>query len=473
LIEKKGGTLMKKTKKTLALTLAALLILCALPMHVLADDEGGDLSALTFNSVNILPSVQTGLATANPDSVAIEAATAVVVVEAANLDKGAATLIAFTDDDAVNPKYIYNPVVTPGVTTLATIASGTGYVSQALKYGDSVWIIDGDSAGTGDLQYVRVVISQAASGSIGGSNTVKSPAYNVVVPTNINFALNPLQIGSVSGASQITTADYKVINKSDANVLVDFAITANLLGGADFVNKSELTPNELVGADKDAYFAVLGAKDVTLNSLSFANAATDSTAAFAYDTAVSGTLIPFDTTANTAKVSFLLGGADLSTSALASGNSGKAGVASFQFYAELNTYASWAPGDITVTGAYTFQGVKSTDYTAAASANVVGLNLMSATPIADVTIAAGATEGLTIARTTAMSNGGITILLSDKPAFVTSVTAPVFSYTYPSSDYTYDSATGVLKVTDITAESTLTIVVNAGSSTYTLNWTLT
>ncbi|MDR1961318.1 MAG: hypothetical protein LBQ16_03455, partial [Gracilibacteraceae bacterium] len=64
------------------------------------------------------------------------------------------------------------------------------------------------------------------SGTIGGDTTVDKAVINVVVPTNVNFALNPLEIGQ--SGNQVTTADYILVNKSNVPVAASFYLDAVL-----------------------------------------------------------------------------------------------------------------------------------------------------------------------------------------------------------------------------------------------------
>jgi hypothetical protein len=271
--------------------------------------------------------------------------------------------VALTGDADGNAKESF---VAAGTTDSTTTVSGTiGTHAAALVPGSYIWISDGANTG---IRYIRILINQKSDGTIDGDSTVKTPILDVVVPTNINFALDPLQLSGQTTGNQIASANYKVINKSDVAIRVDFNLIATLASGVKFVEKSALSSAQ--NAPKNIYFAALGAKSVVPNSLTHATAATDTTAVFDYSSPT--TLTPFGVTLaspgnETAKLAFRLGAATRSGGAgtpidtLATDN---AGVASFQFYAELNTYPSttWKPNDIKVQGVFNFQGVKATDY---------------------------------------------------------------------------------------------------------------
>jgi hypothetical protein len=360
----KGGIIpMKKIKKALALTFAALLVTALLPVNAFAADIAPDITSVTIKGV-LVPDLDAG---ALHSTVAgARANTVELALSPAELN-GNAAIVAVVGDGDTNAK---TATITAGSTDnvegageigTAVTASGTA----ALVPGSYVWISDGEGA---NLKFARILINQKSGGTFEGGSTVKTPIYNVVVPGNVNFALNPLQLGTVTGASQITTANYKVINKSDVDVLVTFDITATLKSDVKFVEKSALDQTSTSGAPKDVYFAALSANGVTTNSLGYGNAATDDTAVFTYDAnPAKGTLVPFGVTLEQpgnekAKMAFLLGKSTASAGTLDTLALQNQGVASFQFYAELNTYAAFQPNDITVSGGWTLQGIKGADY---------------------------------------------------------------------------------------------------------------
>jgi hypothetical protein len=389
---------MKKIKKALTLTLAALLVTALLPLNAFAADVPADATAVMIKGIPVssltAATMYGTIDAAKANTIELQlspadlnnAANVVVVTE--TVGDSSITLIGAGNTDTVNA---------PGDINTAVAAAG----NAALVPGSYIWIRDGDGSG---YKYARIQINQKSDGSFGGDSTVKIPIYNVVVPTNVNFAIDPLQLGNVTDDSQITTANYKVINKSDVDVRVTFDLTATLGSGVKFVEKNALDQVTTTGAPKDVYFAALSAEGVTPNSLNYASALTDMTATFAYDAdPPKGTLVPFGVSLGApgnekTTLAFLLGkstGTPLDT--LAAANEG---VASFQFYANLNTYADWKANDIQVVGSYNLQGIKGSDYKtqAALPANYVtgSLNQVPLTPnfigaaTATTTIAGGA-----------------------------------------------------------------------------------
>jgi hypothetical protein len=436
--ETKGGiNPMKQARKVLIHALAILLVAAMFPTGAFATNEPADMSAINIKGVS-LP-----LGTLYDTAEAARANTyelALTLEQLANTS----TPISITDPSGADANAkIYSPgsdsAVTGAFSGLTGAITNDATSTASLTPGTVIWLIDGNGAGA--IKGARILINQKADGSIPGTGTVKNPVYNVALPTNIDFALNPLQIGKVSTGNQITSADYSILNKSDAPMNVSFNLTAALDSGDSVTlvdNPSALKKDDITEDTKKLYFGALSAHDGSTISYSGGS----SSGSYEYDATKSDTLIPFDATDNEAKIDFLL----------AAGNGtqvvdGSKGVASFQFYAELNTYAHWDSDDISVTGAYTFTGVRGDDYTALTDSTTGkiatdSLNLLAAGPKADVTIAANATETKTF--TIAQVAGGITIALRGKPASVTSVVSTTASYTFQSSNYSYDSTTGVL-----------------------------
>lgn len=440
----------KKMSKAFAALLAVLIIACMMPLTVLA--ATGDVTAVVIkgDTVPVTPVATVAEARTKTVEVALTPAqladttTAFATTEEGGASEAIVMLIAGGNDVAI--------------AAATDIVDGSKPDAKALTPGDVIWVKDKNG------NMVRILINQKAGGTIPGESVVKNAIINVVLPTNIDFAVNPLQLGTVTGDSQVTSTDYRVTNKSDAPVRVSFDITATLGSGVTLVSsKSELTPDQLTGADKDVYFAALGAK--SFKDTTVPTWADPTLGTYVYDSAEAGTLSVFDPDTSKAEISFLLGAATgTPLDALAAD---EAGVASFQFYAELNTYAGWLANDISVSGAYTLTGIKTTDYDKVD--NLVGVNQMSnsstvADPENDVKVAAGETGTLTTSRATWNPTK---VFLSDKPASITSVALGAATFT-ATTDYTYDASTGILTITRVPGgtASTMTATIVAGGGTY-------
>lgn len=458
---------MKRTKRTLSIFLTLALVLGMLPAVALAD-------AADITGIKVRGAVDVALSNAGADVASARAKTVEVALTAAQLADTATAAAVVTETGTADAVVA---IVAGGDDSSIKVVgdiSATAELKVALVPGDVIWIADG-------TQIFRILINQKADGVIDGESTVKNAIINVVLPLDIDFAINPLQIGDVTTGSQVTTVDYRIVNKSNAPVLVNFDLEATLGTGVNFVdNKSSLTPDLLVGATKDAYFAVLGASAVAVaenDGLTFADPSGGAT--FSYDPTLAGTLVPFDATDAEANLKILLGAATGEpVDTLATAN---AGVSSFQFYAELNTYAGWVANDIKIEGSYNLQGIKASDYTAPSADTegkiYAGLNIMKSTsadpdPENDVKFAVGTTTGsLSIARSGFTS---YKVFIADKPASITSVTNTATSYTLEASThYAYDSATGVLTMKILPSSATAGFAIVAGSTTYTLTVNVT
>lgn len=217
----------------------------------------------------------------------------------------------------------------------------------------------------------------ADEGTIGGGSEIVDVTLNVLLPTNLNFSLDPFGVESEENQVDPTT-DYFFVNQTFAPVKVELGITANLSGSAVLVgSESDVSPDDPTAILKKIYFAALGAKETTGESIYVVDEDTTSSAVFTstsavYDyTSAAATRVPFapsgdGTASGSAVIAFALGAAEESTvtdgavSALADND---AGVAAFQFYAAMNTYAEWADDDIKVSGAYTLTPLRTTTYT--------------------------------------------------------------------------------------------------------------
>jgi uncharacterized protein YjdB len=224
---------------------------------------------------------------------------------------------------------------------------------------------------------------------IDGNSTVSNVIIKVTVPANLDFALDPLEL-SVQTGNQIKTTDYFFINKTVAPVKVAVNLTATLAvggeGTADDVtlvsSPATLKPYDTEVTSKQIYFGMLGAtgiKDDDVFDFSDVPGAEGSPIG-EYDTSKAALITAFDTTTKTASIAFALAkaadlidagdtaatdpltgeaGSDGYGDALAAAN---AGVASFQFYGKMNTYAAWVANDVTIGGSYTLTPLSATTY---------------------------------------------------------------------------------------------------------------
>jgi hypothetical protein len=339
----------------------------------------------------------------------------------------------------------------------------------------------------------------STGGNIPGDSTVDTVTLNVVLPTSLNFALDPLELSKTAGG-QVKTSNYIIVNKTFAPVKVSFEVTVTpkndtitLVDDPGTLNKDDI--NETA---KKIYFFLNGANTIT-SSQHYNNVVENTIPIFVTK---KDTVVPVNAGSQKASIAFALaaavdkdatspGGAppdgvwgtndtvSVENAKPSGTNANTAGLAAFSFGGELNTYAGWEASDVAVTGAYTLVGLRTSTYDGLTAADFAadGANQFANTPKTDVTIAANGSSTVSIARTTAASNGGVTAYLRGKPALsditlVQSMTAnPV--YAYPSSSYTYDETTGVFKLTALPSASSATIKITADGDTYTFVLTLT
>lgn len=238
----------------------------------------------------------------------------------------------------------------------------------------------------------------AAGGvEVEGDSTVENPAYKIVVPTQLDFAVDPFE---QRGQSQIYSKDFYMVNKSNVPVQLDCTVTLEAATGVTIKDNAddvkETDDSKLIYMEAEIPGAVDG---------------TDATAAAAYETPIvkssttgkyyTSAAVPddvsdaaaatemIDTTdakgtyttnkkialGTTAKsLSFALEKAeyveyytakDLSTTAkqfkaVAANNAGNA---AFRFSGKVNTKATWADAAIKAKVKYTFNGLTGTNYT--------------------------------------------------------------------------------------------------------------
>ena len=228
------------------------------------------------------------------------------------------------------------------------------------------------------------------TGTISGDSTVDNVVMNVILPTNLNFALDPLGLDTTGDDNQIATQDFFFVNQTLAPVKISVEIAAETSGGAVLVSDpSTLSKDDTSVTDKELFFGALGASGVTGTAITATGAAlvteeaitTYSDIADIYGSsnppqaeyttasAVADTLVSFTPgtggATGSAVIAFALNKAvesETTPGAVDSLATDNKGVAAFQFYSELNTYADWKANDITVSGAYTLTPLRTTTY---------------------------------------------------------------------------------------------------------------
>lgn len=226
---------------------------------------------------------------------------------------------------------------------------------------------------------------------ITGDSGVENPTYKIVVPTQLDFAVDPFQ---QKGQSQIYSKDFYMVNKSNVPVQLDCAVTLTAGTGVVLKNTAaEVTENnsdkliymeaEIPGAvtestgsagafttplvtDGTDYWDAANAPSSGTNA---ANEMVDTTdAAGTYTTSKK---IGLGTAEKT--LSFALKEADYQEYFTAENKStsakqfkqvaaSQAGSTAFRFSGKVNTKATWAASAVTAKVKYTFNGLTPTNY---------------------------------------------------------------------------------------------------------------
>jgi len=377
------------------------------------------------------------------------------------------------------------------------------------------------------LTLLLIIASPAAAfaatedGNITGENTVEPLLINVVLPTTIGFVLDPLGLDE-NNDNQIASADYFFVNQTLAPVKVELEVTATATNETAFVaTTSAIEGRDDPGVtDKFVYFGALGATSILPTIATTDTAILTSTAASIYEdyfggdsaptgvypsgAAIDETLIPVvpeaGGTTGSAVIGFALGAADDSTTpgaieGLAANNDG---VAAFQFYAQLNTYAEWLAGDISVTGAYTLVPLRIDTYNTAYNTAEfeVGLNQFIVTepepepepepetPYGGIVgfIVGADTTGTTIAAVTSSKASATDISIpfyfGDPELTITSLT--INTYAIPTDEYQIGSdalvllkadATNMIRATSVSVKTMVLTLSDDSTFTFSLNVT--
>lgn len=382
---------MKKSKRFLAFLLTIAMVIAMLPVTVLGVAQNAAYSAIHIKGVEVtLANASAEIDFTATPNLTVEGArenTIILTLTREQMASNAPIVQATTTNPttAVHGTYLHVPggddtpsgtnvsqgdhiatamIATPGVEPSANSAATT-----ALAPGDVIWINNGATHLGG---FVRIEIRQAATGALTGETTVKNPVFDVLVPLNIDFALDPMQVGDGGDErNQIHSADYEVVNLSEFAVRASFTLDATKDAGLTLVESGVAAGQS--SALKTGYFGILGAYDQLTAPPVFGQANGTYTFDSMTNDELNGTLVPFDwadATDGSADIAFILGAAT-GGDTLAAGN---AGFSAFRIYGELNTLYVWEAADFSVAGVYNLTGILPTPYAAAAS-RTFGLNI--------------------------------------------------------------------------------------------------
>ena len=317
--------------------------------------------------------------------------------------------------------------------------------------------------------FPTAVFAGSVSNEITGDSTVSDVTVNVILPTTINFALDPLGL-KTKGDNQIQSQDYFFVNQTIAPVKVSLALTAKTSGTAVLISDPSVLKKDNTGEDsKKIFFGAIGATGLTgtaitttTTGISYSAVFTTTGPAAEYGTPTSGsaTLVKFtpnsDGTTGAAVIAFALGKAKanaITPTAIDSLADDNKGVAAFQFYSELNTYADWKANDISVSGTYTLTPLRDTTYTGFETVSG-GLNQLEpedVTPPAPTYSSAGFISGSAIVTTipaiTSVSTSAVNITI---PFYANGKTATSLvlnsAFTMPTAEYALDTTANTLIV---------------------------
>jgi len=300
-----------------------------------------------------------------------------------------------------------------------------------------------------------------STGTIPGVGTPVEIIFEVDLPTDLNFGINPFGIGDDLNitTSRIRGANYGMVNHTtESAVMVVFSLSTAVADDVSFyATQGEiLTAGSGYVAGKNLYFEAVGAASFTATSGEIATAGDIRALAdeIVYNRTTAATVVNLNESNSTpGQIAFLLDKYVATT--------GDLNVASFTFYGELDTIAPsapnvWKANDIRVSGAYTLIPVGAADYAGNTYGTLVGKNQVEATNIPAMaqsgaagfvgTQPAGATltaDGKTLMQDVSRTNpGGERIVANFYAGDGKDVTHIVVrspnNWAVPATDWTYD-----------------------------------
>lgn len=363
---------MKTMKKTLAIFLAMTLVLSLVPMSVSAAHQNvaTTLDGLTIAGVDVFGYLNPiNAANSSQALTGIQNPTTLRITEALAARPRAELLRATEESTAFN--VIHIPLAGVGDLTANMTLSAVRILAsnniaewedQPLLEGDILVVIDGDShdAGT-DILFGSFIIEFGTlpSAQVTGESTLHDIILNVIVPTELDFELNPFQIGitpidsdTERYDSQLTGTEFEIVNAtSGVPVFVGFELQVEGDNGAAFVaDRAELNRDDVNETAKNIFFAALAANSA--GNFVADNVVTTGNVKVA---TMSDAMVPFDITDDEDPTGDVVANFAFSLAPPIDTDNAKT---EFRFYAEMNTHAEWQAGDVTVTGVYNLAALR-------------------------------------------------------------------------------------------------------------------
>lgn len=204
----------------------------------------------------------------------------------------------------------------------------------------------------------------------GTVNEVTNPSIEVVLPTDLNFGIDAMQMKK-DNTEQIVSTGYAILNKSNIPVNVSVKAKVESENGKNVevkTDKESINTADNKNTTKELYMAVNVAKD--LNGVTFDDSTADVDAStVTYKNDAEGATIPLGK--DDTSFEFVLNKGTLEDNgdfkALVADS-----VAAFNFQGAANPYATWAKNDAKVTAVFTINAVSPDLYTSLASSKVEG-----------------------------------------------------------------------------------------------------
>lgn len=371
-------------RKSLAILLVLTLVLGLVPVNVFAGHVPGRIQSATFNGNDIAGSFkQIDTPSGALDGVDFPLSGILDGITTLNLPvsdvdggKGLFDIELFGGvDEPVVLRYLSATdahLLEENANFTVATQLGADFDSQTLNTGDVIvvvtgTIVDGQNADDVPISFAAFeinIVTPSATGqqSIQGESALFDVVVNMDVPANLNFELNPFQVGvgivnsdTARYDNQLVKHEFVLRNTTpDVPVFAGFDLEVTGREGVTFVSdRDELNRDDINEEAKDIFFAALAANCVTDDSV-FISDNVELVATNRVATA-SDALVPFlpndDTTDDDAYASFAF-------VLEANGAEDAGNEAAFRFYAELNTYAGWLAGDVAVEGIYTLSALR-------------------------------------------------------------------------------------------------------------------